>query len=1090
MSDNQAPRIRTFRNELPTHTHTRPQALPSIYNIPKLPELPEPTTTTSSTMVLVSKSFESLDNFAGMFLHPYDEDQVHFPPNVESITGKKLASSATQDTPMLVVFTTHKPGKICPVKGRSPLRQARGSSIRQIEVSVTTPITTQDNTITTISLGALMTRAHTEDVLFIVRSFFDNPLTTYKTGVQLLIMDIVPTHTTCTPQVRIQWLDESCRNIGDETTMPLLEALKTIMLAPHKDMFTTTGTEEKFRRDNHNTTEEFLGQSYHVRVRARSKEESKHPPDHEWFPDEACSIHGCRLLVGMLTDADLIDDKVHMIPASEVRHILGTIMGLRIDTLRTPASILETATMIEASLASEASDEILRRLRETYETWAYKLCSRREKVAKVARVILDHNNATHTTNDTTTKQEPDNTSAKQEPNTSDNTSGGGCATAGSSREPVSQPNPVPSVTAGRDAHSAGQRKISKGKRKRNTNATHAHSPTPETGTDSEYDSDIFAEVDLRSLSTLSDSDATPDEAQRDTGPAPTAQRKQDSNATKATGPQHAPARENKTIIATEDALAAILPTGEPCSPYKALALLFHDNIIRATARFCLDGLPSEAIFAQDPAVWIPKANFAIRRLVEALNPYDLLKDKPPLTTLDLGHRVEGAIEWLVRARTATEQHNPQDQEHNAQRTKPAKPLPESQVAGSVSPDRAQTCNSYRHELDRIMHLYTGNNDLAASIRGMRNDELQEALWATFTSPGGQVNAVGEVREDRITLPPVSHKLINVIVTRVALAFRQQADRDATCQTHISPELSKKLARLVCEFKWHLGPFLAASQAMGGSCTNPAHPTRTDIQWAWESLRLGVEAFMTTTGWHELATGLSMISNRLSVTANASQLSGGQMIKFFGRVCDDIHAQATDFRAGVGKRPNLVEITERHDKLISKENLKNQLERELGRDLGLADNRARGYNYTGSASSASSRGRTPPARPRARKTKFSPPLPIFQENKAPQGAGGRTYIQPPSHQQQPANRSTPADKIMRVGCAWQNKPRGHNPNYQRVVKGLIRQYPQVCAQYLVGDCKAGPIDDQKRCGHGRVHSVPDDIKSTMAELGEPDAIFSE
>ena len=49
MSDNQAPRIRTFRNELPTHTHTRPQALPSIYNIPKLPELPEPTTTTSST---------------------------------------------------------------------------------------------------------------------------------------------------------------------------------------------------------------------------------------------------------------------------------------------------------------------------------------------------------------------------------------------------------------------------------------------------------------------------------------------------------------------------------------------------------------------------------------------------------------------------------------------------------------------------------------------------------------------------------------------------------------------------------------------------------------------------------------------------------------------------------------------------------------------------------------------------------------------------------------------------------------------------------------------------------------------------------
>ncbi|KAL1519650.1 hypothetical protein AB1Y20_023161 [Prymnesium parvum] len=365
-----------------------------------------------------------------------------------------------------------------------------------------------------------------------------------------------------------------------------------------------------------------------------------------------------------------------------------------------------------------------------------------------------------------------------------------------------------------------------------------------------------------------------------------------------------------------------------------------------------------------------------------------------------------------------------------------------------------------HRRERALPEVERHGDVGAGIRAAPED-LRDDL-ARAVGSNGRVDAAGERRAERRTLPSKVKRMNDALVSRVQRALLQTAAGDKSGSQYMAPETAAKLAASAVTGKLDLPTFTRHYRETLGKRA-PESDSLDELRGAWKLIRLALMASAAPTLNMQVDDeGIQEIDAHVGVTASATHIPAAKLRSWLQRVLNSWELMWQDFRLRDDAAPSLTACVAQHSTFLAvgtaaavmraelgaelREELRAELRRSSGRSTRTDDStRASSKEQKFSRSKSGDRGKRP---------------------RSGRGSGG-------SEDRSPAS----AAKDGKSPCAWPDKPQMPTTVFREFKETVKERCSSTCQHFLTGTCF------KKGCQFS--HEIPDafgDIKRRYASKG--------
>ncbi|KAL1496327.1 hypothetical protein AB1Y20_016284 [Prymnesium parvum] len=186
--------------------------------------------------------------------------------------------------------------------------------------------------------------------------------------------------------------------------------------------------------------------------------------------------------------------------------------------------------------------------------------------------------------------------------------------------------------------------------------------------------------------------------------------------------------------------------------------------------------------------------------------------------------------------------------------------PEQQV-GAVLPDVVERLHEHSASL-----AYSHGGDVGAGIRSA--PENLRADLARAVGSNGKVDAPGERKATRCTMPSVVVRMHRTLVEEVHDALRRLPAVDESGSQHLSMKAARKLAETAVWGYFHVSDYIKETSRTFGQCNTPKSGSLAELKHAWRYIK---EALITTAsalyGMRATDAGVMKVDERINDKGN-------------------------------------------------------------------------------------------------------------------------------------------------------------------------------------------------------------------------------
>lgn len=373
----------------------------------------------------------------------------------------------------------------------------------------------------------------------------------------------------------------------------------------------------------------------------------------------------------------------------------------------------------------------------------------------------------------------------------------------------------------------------------------------------------------------------------------------------------------------------------------------------------------------------------------------------------------------------------------------AAPLASEQQVGAVLPDVVERLHAHGAQL-----AYTPGEDVGAGIRSAP-ENLRTDL-ARAVGSNGKVDATGERKSTRCTMPSVVMRMYSTLVEEVHEALRMLPTEDESGSQHMSMKAARKLAEASVWGYFHVSDYIKEVGRTFSSRNSPKSGSLEELQHAWRYIR---EALLTTASalYDMKATdaGVTKVDARLGSVVNSLRLDVYDVRVWLGRVLESWERAVARFRRGRPEVPSFAECIAAHEEFFRL--LSFTASMSLRSESGRRDKRnTRSRGEEGGGGSSRSRSR------RGRVDKSSDEDDGDSSDKPKTASRGSRGSKPHKSKRSSLGRGSGGDgkakKTSTAASAWPDKPRMSAEQFEAFKTEVREKCGDSCNFFLVTSCK--------------------------------------